>query len=545
MYARRVPLVVLALLLLIVPVASAAPPDAIRTGGPSSPADSKIAIVGSSGSLAGRRFTVVDAKGKRILSGTLTKAKGSPLPWKSASAADLSAVKTPGTYRVKAGNLTSRPWIVADGVRAAMIRRLLKFYAAQRDGSEPNPVFGPAHLTDAIVGEGPYAGQHFDLTGGWRDAGDHIKFGQQAAMSVIYLTVAARLAPEVAPELLAEARVGVRWLVKLHPRPDLFLVQVGDDRDHAEGFRDPALDDARADDGIGRRFAWPSPGSNTAGRIAGALATAAAALPEAERPALIQAAREWYALGKATNAPTKVRGDFYQSKDFLDDLALGAAGLWRATGETGFLADAAGFVRDAEMDGGVDSFAEGPIAAAELCGSLGAPAAPDAGARDAGCEGVRTAVSAAKDKAGVSAFGTPGNITWSGTADAGGSGALAAVGGGKAGRRMAAGGRDWLVGRNPWAASFLVGRGPGEARNPHHPVFLKGTPSRLLDGAVVGGPATPEDISEQKLPKPRGAFARFNSSLAVYEDSRANYVTSEVTIGSQASVVLLAASLGK
>jgi len=151
----------------------------------------------------------------------------------------------------------------------------------------------------------------------------------------------------------------------MHPAPDLFLVQVGDERDH-QGFRDPAGDDALGGDGLGRRFAWPSPGSNTAGRAAAALAIAATASPEAERAALIQAAREWYALGKTTAAPTKVRGGFYQSADFVDDLALGAVELWRATGEGAFLTDATTFVGQAIMDGGQDSFSVGPLAAAEL-----------------------------------------------------------------------------------------------------------------------------------------------------------------------------------
>jgi hypothetical protein len=136
-----------------------------------------------------------------------------------------------------------------------MIRRLLKMFAVQRDGNEPNPLFGPAHLEDATVADGPYAGQRFDLTGGWRDAGDQLKFVQTTGMSVIYLTIAARLAPEVARELVGEAEVGVRWLFKTHPRPDLFLVQVGDERDHGTGFRDPAKDDALGGDGVGRRFA--------------------------------------------------------------------------------------------------------------------------------------------------------------------------------------------------------------------------------------------------------------------------------------------------
>jgi hypothetical protein len=46
--------------------AAAAPHDVIRTGGPSAPSDPKVAIVASSDLLAGRGFTVVNGKGKRV-----------------------------------------------------------------------------------------------------------------------------------------------------------------------------------------------------------------------------------------------------------------------------------------------------------------------------------------------------------------------------------------------------------------------------------------------------------------------------------------------
>ena len=184
----------LALLLvaLLAASASAAPIDTIRTGGPSAPGDSKVVLIGASRSQAGQPFTVVDAKGKKVLTGKLSRAKGSPAPWASAAAGDWSKVTKPGTYRIKIGKLTSRPWVVRTDARAQMIRRLLKMFAAQRDGNEPNALFGPAHLNDAIVADGPYAGQQFDLVGGWRDAGDQLKFVQTAGMSVVWLTIAAR-----------------------------------------------------------------------------------------------------------------------------------------------------------------------------------------------------------------------------------------------------------------------------------------------------------------------------------------------------------------
>lgn len=530
--------------------ALAAPSDVIRTGGPSAPGDPKVAIVASSKPLAGGRFVVVDARGRKVSGGRLRAASGSPLPWRYAAAADLSGLRRPGSYRVRVGKLTSRPWVVGKGVRRSMLRRLLRVFAVNRDGREPNPVFDPAHLNDAIVAEGPYAGQRFDLTGGWRDAGDNLKFVQTTGMAVAYLTIAARLAPEAGVELAGEAQVGVRWLLKAHPRPGLFLVTVGDERDHEAGgpaaFRDPAMDDKLAAPGVGTRVAYPSAGSNTAGIAAAALALTAQRESGARADGLLAAAREWYAAGKASASPTDVRGDFYEPQDWEDDMALAAVELWRATSESAFLADAVDFVARAAMDSGVDSFSVGPLAAADLCGALGAPAPSDPAARDAGCGGLRTAASAAAERAGRTAFGTPGP-SFGSVQDLGGSGAMAAaaersagVGGG---RRIGAAARDYLLGRNPWGASFVVGRGPGEARNPHHPAYLKGPPARLLDGAVVGGPAMPSNLANSGLPPASGPYARFNSPFAVYEDNREDFVTSEVSLAYSASAILLAASL--
>src|SRR3954451_24741532 len=89
--------------------ASAAPPDVIRTGGPSRPADSKVAVVASARNLVGKHFRVVDASGRVVLAGKLARASGSRAPWKRAALADLSAVAAPGSYRVAVGRLRSRP----------------------------------------------------------------------------------------------------------------------------------------------------------------------------------------------------------------------------------------------------------------------------------------------------------------------------------------------------------------------------------------------------------------------------------------------------
>jgi len=156
-------------------LAAAGPADVIRTGGPSAPGDPKVAIVATSKDVAGRRFHVVGASGRTVLRGRLRKAAGTARPWRHAAMADLSRITKPGRYRVVAAGVRSRPWVVDRHARSRLIRRLLRLFAVNSDGNEPNPVFAPAHLNDAIVKGGPLDGQRIDLTGGWRDAGDNLK----------------------------------------------------------------------------------------------------------------------------------------------------------------------------------------------------------------------------------------------------------------------------------------------------------------------------------------------------------------------------------
>ncbi|MEA2124254.1 MAG: endoglucanase, partial [Solirubrobacteraceae bacterium] len=247
------------------------PTTVVRTGGPSGPDDPKVAIVASNKSLGGKPFAVLDGQGGVVLRGRLRKAKGNPGPWKHAAAADLTEVTAPGSYRVRARGVKSRPWKVTD---ASAIPRLLGIFAVNADGNEPNPVFGPAHLNDATVKGGPHDGQHIDLTGGWRDAGDNLKFTITTAETVAYLNLAARLKPGQAGTLKQTAAIGVRWLLKAHPSADLFIGLVGDERDHDTGFRDPAGDDANTQPGIGVRFAYPTVSSSILGEAAAALALA-------------------------------------------------------------------------------------------------------------------------------------------------------------------------------------------------------------------------------------------------------------------------------
>lgn len=557
-------LALLAAALALPPVAGAAkgPPSTIRVGGPSAPTEAKVAIVGGARSLAGDRFTVRDGTGAIVLRGRLKRAPGKPDPWSHAFAADLSGVTTPGSYRVSVGKLRSRPWTITDEGSRSALGAILGYFAANRDGSEPSPIHGPVHLDDAIVHpDSPvHAGERFDLTGGWMDAGDMLHFTQTTAFAAAMLQASARLDPADAAALDAEADVGVRWLLKAHPAPDLFVAQVGDARDHELGFRDPADDTGSSLPGIGQRFAYHEVGGDLGGKAAAALALA---FMRTGDPATFAAATEWYAAGLAAERPARqlrragypsYASDFYSASNWKDSMASGAAELYRASCAAGLCAesyqqDFIRFASDPKQSGAyaamgaVDDFAS--FGAAEVCGAFGGTSPFSAEAREVGCELLTENGRIAVRQGRSNAFGMPGYFSWGTTAQNGAAGALAALAvagpnGLSGGCRTAAGARDYLLGRNPYGASFITGYGPRSPREPHHwaAVFGKGVPP----GSVVGGPAPVSQFRSQGFPV-RGSAARFGSRFATYEDRRPNYVSSEPAIDYAASSVLLLAAV--
>ncbi len=190
--------------------------------------------------------------------------------------------------------------------------------------------------------------------------------------------------------------------------------------------------------------------------------------------------------------------------------------------------------------GAVDDFAS--FGAAEVCGAFGDTTVWSAEATDVACGLLIDNGDIAVDQSRSNAFGMPGYFTFGTTAQNGAAGALAALatsgpGGNPGGCEAAAGARDYLLGRNPFGASLVVGYGENAAEHPHHwaSVFGDGLP----EGAVVGGPGPRKQIKDQGF-NPKGSL---NKGPIVYEDKVENYVTSEPAIDYSVSSVMLLAAL--
>ena len=289
---------------------------------------------------------------------------------------DFSAVARPGRYRLRVAQTgdVSDAFTVGPDAYGRYHEDLLGFLRQQRCGYNPF-LDMVCHRRD---GRSMYAeafgvpdSAFVDVSGGWHDAGDQLKYlitgsNATARMLQAYELAPARFGdthdalgrpgPNGLPDVLDEARWGLDWILKLHPAPGLLYHQVADDRDHI-GWKWPDRDSS--DYGWGPnsyRVAYAATGApqglrqyqseatgvaNLAGRSAAALALGyrifAALGDEPYALRCLRAARTLYAMGRAREgfqqgnsygAPYR-----YGEDTWADDMEWGAAELFAATGE--------------------------------------------------------------------------------------------------------------------------------------------------------------------------------------------------------------------
>ncbi|XP_071116317.1 endoglucanase 4-like [Haliotis cracherodii] len=225
------------------------------------------------------------------------------------------------------------------------------FYEAQRSGKLPE--------TNRITWRGDSAlgdkGGNTDLTGGWYDAGDYIKFTLPMSSAVTYLLWGLLRWPDayVAAGQLDYVYDSVKWpldyfLKCWDPTQMEFYAQVGKvSLDHDYWGRSEDMDMERPAYKVSRS----GPGSDVAGQTATALAMGYLAFKERNMTyatTLLDAAKGLYDFAKNyrgfySDTITDAR-DVYKSSMYEDELALAAVWLHKATGERTYLVDAETFV---------------------------------------------------------------------------------------------------------------------------------------------------------------------------------------------------------
>ncbi|MBM9510189.1 glycoside hydrolase family 9 protein [Streptomyces sp. KK5PA1] len=222
------------------------------------------------------------------------------------------------------------------------------FYESQRSGKLPadNRVSwrGDSDLTD-----GQDVG--VDLTGGYHDAGDEIKFGFPMAFSMTMLAwggideTSGYTKSGQNTYLLRNLRWGDDWLLKAHPSPNVLYGQVGDGgSDHS--FWGPA--EVNPSPRPSYRIDASCPGSDLAGEAAAALASSSMVFKGSDptyAATLLTNAKQLYTFadtyrGTYDKCITAAQGYYNSWSGYWDELVWGAIWLYRATGDSSYLTKA-------------------------------------------------------------------------------------------------------------------------------------------------------------------------------------------------------------
>ncbi|WP_434084473.1 glycoside hydrolase family 9 protein [Lacrimispora xylanisolvens] len=155
------------------------------------------------------------------------------------------------------------------------LQKAIMFYEFQRSGKLPSDIRNNWR-GDSGLSDGSDAG--IDLTGGWYDAGDHVKFNLPMAYSAAMLAWSVYEAEDALKEsgqleyLLKEIKWATDYLIKCHPSADVFYYQVGNgNTDHSWWGPAEVMQMGRPS----YKVDVNSPGSSVSAAAAAALAAAA------------------------------------------------------------------------------------------------------------------------------------------------------------------------------------------------------------------------------------------------------------------------------
>ena len=245
--------------------------------------------------------------------------------------------------------LATRPAAAAGAFNyGEALQKSMFFYQAQIAGKKPS-WSQVSWRGDAAMNDGADVG--LDLTGGWFDAGDHVKFGFPMAFSTTMLAWGAveyRDAYASSGQLtsfLNNLRVPNDYFIKAHPSANVLYGQVGKgDDDHKWWGPAEVMPMARP----AYKIDATCGGSDLAGETAAAMAASSIVFrptDAAYADKLLTHAKQLYTFAdtvrKAYSDCITDAQNFYKSwSGYQDELVWGAIWLYRATNDAAYLAKA-------------------------------------------------------------------------------------------------------------------------------------------------------------------------------------------------------------
>lgn len=260
------------------------------------------------------------------------------------------AVSVSQDNSISAGNKAAVSQLAAGSFNyGEALQKAIMFYEFQRSGKLPantrNNWRGDSGLTDgADVG--------LDLTGGWYDAGDHVKFNLPMAYTAAMLSWSAIENKDAYVRsgqmtyILDNIKWATDYLIRCHPTANEYYYQVGDgNKDHAWWGPAEVMQMARPS----AKVSSAAGGSTVVGETAAALAAAAVAFKDSD-PAYsalcLSKAKSLYTLADTTRSDvgyTAASGFYNSWSGFYDELTWAATWIYLATSDAAWLAKAESF----------------------------------------------------------------------------------------------------------------------------------------------------------------------------------------------------------
>ncbi|MBO3089100.1 glycoside hydrolase family 9 protein [Cellulomonas dongxiuzhuiae] len=231
---------------------------------------------------------------------------------------------------------------------AEALQKSMFFYQAQRSGDLPAD-YPVSWRGDSGMDDGKDVGK--DLTGGWYDAGDHVKFGLPMAFTATMLAWGAIESPAgytqagQTDELRDNLRAVNDYFVKAHTAPNELYVQIGKgDDDHKWWGPAEVMTMARPS----YKISASCPGSDAAAETAAAMASASIVFKgsdSAYAATLLTHAKQLYSFadtyrGKYSDCVTDAQSFYKSWSGYQDELVWGAYWLYKATGDATYLTKA-------------------------------------------------------------------------------------------------------------------------------------------------------------------------------------------------------------
>jgi len=571
------------------------------------PGGIKVVVWCSKGPYAITSFQLIDIIiGKVEFEGPAGKPFGAYGPFAQSYRLDFSSVNREGRFVIHAGGVTSPEFTVAGNVYDGAADFCLRYMRQQRSGFNPF-LNANCHTQDGYTLYGPMPDStHIDVVGGWHDASDYLQYATTSANAATHLLMAYRDFPKAftdkklangldgsngIADVLDEAKWGLDWLTKMHPKEDWMFNQVADDRDH-KGMRLPGLDSfygkgfqrpvyfCSGKPQVRGKFMNNTTGvASTAGKFASAFSLGYLVFDSTQkeyRSRLFEKMASSYRM--ATNHPgvcqtaSVLSPYIYAEDNWTDDMEFAAALQYEVKERVHAASWPFGGVgkREAYLEDAINYAAKEPVTpwlgkdtAAhyqwypfinlghyQLAKSLSTTARGwfDSKQLKKIVEYYRQGIENVWKKARQNAFyrGVPfiwcsNNLTTSFAIQCYWYRQLTKD---NSYAELEQANFDWLFGCNPWGTSFVYGL-PAGADTPTDPhsafTHLKKYP---IDGGLVDGPvygSIYKNLIGITLYEP-DEYAAFQSDLVVYHDDYGDYSTNEPTMDGTASLIYLLAA---